>query len=394
MAEQYSNRQFFRKTPNTYLAQFFDAKQTQLDVNYTKLKESDANALQEALNKLPDSQIADIEAEFQDVNALACEGGIAALADEANFHNDDTFIEAIAAIEGFHAKAMWAFLEQPKYWRGAAMFLHADNVSPSYWKKRNDLPSLPPQVEDDAIQALAKAISGYFFNKEGRGKNCIVEPYRRNQKEYFFAYPEDFAQSAVEWVGDTLKSQAHHPAFEIIFVYCEAEGSLDIYAPKNPKAITDLQVMFAKHILKLETLAEGTLDKRVYELAPVVDDDFEFRIEPASGIASVLVTKLRVTLKHNKKQRVTIEADAYKDPDAVYSLLGQLNLPAYYVSQVTLKVTFDAIGNGRAKTRTVNITHPNSCALNHDGNDLKIRQMLAKSGLEPKAVTGVEGGNG
>lgn len=387
MSAQYSNRQFFRKTPNHLLALYFEEKGMVLEVDINQLKDNDSETLQTALNTLSGNDIADIEAEFQDVNALACEGGITALVDEASFHSDDAFIEAIAVIDGFHAKAMWAFLNKPLYWRGAAMFLHADNVSPSYWKKRNDLPKLPPQVEDEDIQCLEKAISAYFFHKEGRGKNCTVEPYQRNQKEYFFAYPEDFAQSAVEWVGDTLKSQAHHPAFEIIFVYSEAEGSLDIYAPKNSKAIADLQAMFAKHILKLETLAEGQIDKRVYELTPVVEEDFEFRIEPALGIASVLVTRLRVTLKHDKKERITIEADAHKNPDAVYSHLEQLNLPAFYVSQVTLKVTFDAIGNKRAKTRTVNITHPNSCALNHDGNDLKIRQMLASSGIEPKAVS-------
>lgn len=190
----------------------------------------------------------------------------------------------------------------------------------------------------------------------------------------------------MEWVGGTLKSQAHHPAFEIIFVYSEAEGSLDIYAPKNAKAVADLQVMFAKHILKLDALAEGQIDKRVYELAPVVEEDFTFKIEPALGIASVVVTRLRVTLKHNTKERITIEADAHKDPDAVYSRLQQLDLPAFYVSQVTVRVTFEPVGTQRAKTRTVNITHPNSCALNHDGNDLKIRQMLATSGIEPKAV--------
>jgi hypothetical protein len=390
MAAQYSNRHFFRKTPNHFIALFFEAKGIVLDVDFGQLKENGAEALQTSLNTLTDGQITDIEAEFQDVNALACEGGITALVDEASFHNDDAFIEEIACIDGFHAKAMWAFLYKPKYWHGAAMFLHADNVSPSYWKKRNDLPSVPPQVEAEDIRALASAISGYFFHKEGRGKNCKVEPYRRNQKEYFFAYPEDFAQSAVEWVGGTLKSQAHHPAFEIIFVYCEAEGSLDIYAPKNSKAIADLQVMFAKNILKLETLAKDVIDKRVYELAPVVEDDFEFKIDPSSGITSVLVTKLRVTIKHDKKQRITIEADTHKNPDSVLILLEQLKLPAYYVSQVTLKVTFEAIGNKRAKTRTVNITHPNSCALNHDGNDLKIRQMLASSGLEPKAMSSPE----
>jgi hypothetical protein len=386
VAAQYSNRQFFRKTPNQLLAQFFAAKGIPLEVDVVELNETAVDVLQGALNVLPDGQKAEIEAIFQDINALACEGGIAALIDEANFHNDETFVDTIAAIEGFHAKAMWAFLEKHSYWHGASMFLHADNVSASFWKKRADLPKIPPHVEDDDIKALAGAISDFFYNKEGRGKNCVVEPYRRNNKEYFFAYPEDFAQTAVEWEGDSLKNKAHHPAFEIIFVYTEAEGSLDIYAPKNTKALADLQLMFAQHILKLAALENGEIDKRVYELTPVVEDSFEFKIEPASGIASVLVTRLRVNLKQGDKRRITLEADAAKDPQAVYKLLEELKLPPYYVSQLTLKVTFEAVGNKRAKTRIVNITHPNSCALNYEGNDLKIRQMLAKSGLEPRAV--------
>jgi len=387
LAAQYSNKQFFRQAPNQSLAAFFDAKGVELEVDFTTLKESDADAIQAALNKLPDSQIAEIEAEFQNINALACEGGAVALVDEAGFHPDDEFVEAIEAIEGFHAKAMWAFLNKPKYWSGAAMFLHADNVSPSYWKKRNDLPSLPPHVDDEDIDALQAAIGDYFFEKQGRGKNCKVEPYRRNQKEYFFSYPEDFAQTAIEWVGGRLKNQAHHPAFEVIFVYCEAEGSLDIYAPKNSKEVSDLQALFAKHILKLDALDEWVKDKTVYELNPVIDDGFEFKIEPSSGIDSVLVTSLRATLKRDKKQRITIEADAHKDPNAVYTLLDELALPSYDVTQLSIKVIFEAVGNARAKTRSFKITYPNSCALNHDGNDDKIRQMLASSGIEPKALT-------
>lgn len=388
MAAQYSNRHFFRKTPNQLLAQYFAQKDISLTVDFNELKENDVEVLQEAINEFSESQKASVEAEFQEVNALACEGGIAALIDEANFHNDEDFIEAITAIDGFHAKSMWAFLNKHSYWRGASMFLHADNVSPSFWKKRSDLPKISPHVEDDDIKALAKAISEFFYHKEGRGKNCVVEPYRRNNKEYFFAYPEDFAQTAVEWEGNALKNKAHHPAFEIIFVYTEAEGSLDIFAPRNTKALTDLQRMFAQHILKLEALPSGEIDKRVYELAPVIEKNFEFKVEPSSGIASVVVMRLRVNLKHGDKRRITLEADAHKDHDAVYRLLEELKLPPYYVSQVTLKVTFEPVGKLRAKTRMVNITHPNSCALNHDGNDLKIRQMLAKSGLEPKAVDG------
>ena len=386
MPAQYSNRQFFRKVPNQYLARYFKAKNIQTEVDIEKLKENDIDALQGILNQLSNNQKTEIEADFQGVNALACEGGAIALADEAYFHGDKDFIQTIQTIEGFHAKAMWAFLEQPRYWQGAARFLHADNVSASYWKKRNDLPHVPPHVEDEDIERLAEAISDFFFSKEGRGENCIVEPYRRNEKEYFFAYPEDFAQSAIEWVNDSLTSQAHHPAFEIIFVYSQDDGSLDIYAPKNTKVLPQLQEIFAKHILKLNTLPEGGIDNRVYELAPVADEDFEFKIAPDSGIASVLITRLRVDLKDGNKERVTLEADTAKDSNAVHHLSDKLNLPPYNVSQVSLKVIFEPVGNRRPKTKSFNITYPNSCALHYDGMDLKIREMLAHSGLEPAPV--------
>ena len=42
------------------------------------------------------------------------------------------------------------------------IFLHADNVSASYWKKRNDFLKLPPHLEDCDIDALEKSISDYF----------------------------------------------------------------------------------------------------------------------------------------------------------------------------------------------------------------------------------------
>lgn len=181
---------------------------------------------------------------------------------------------------------------------------------------------------------------------------------------------------------------AHHPAFEIIFVYSKSEGSLDIYAPKNTKAVPELQKHFAKTILKLETLKDGSIDSRVYELKPVADDDFDFKMEPEAGIASVVVTKMRLTLKHGTKRRITLEADTRSNAKAVYDLLETLTLPAYHITQLGLKVTFEPVEGRRAKTRSFNITYPNSCALNHDGNDLVIRNMLAKSGLEPKAASG------
>lgn len=384
MAGQYSHKQFFRHVPNSQLGDYFQSKGIHLGTDFYELKENDVDALLNTFTSFSIELQATIEAEFQDITAMACEGGVAALCDEAGFHKDEAFIEAIAAIEGFHAKVMWAFLEKKDYWCGATMFLHADNVSASFWKKRNDLPKVPPNVEDADIDELAQSISEFFYKKEGRGKNCKVEPYRRNKKEYFFAYPEDFSQSSTVWESNILKTKAQHPAFEIIFVYSEEEGSLDIYAPKNTKAVPQLQKLFAKAILKLDSLPDGTLDKRVYELAPLDDADFEFKLEPVAGIESVVVTLLRLKLKYGARRNIVITADTKNNPKAVYDLLAELTLPAYHITQVGVKVTFDALGGKRAKTRPFKITYPNSCALNYDGNDLKIREMLAASGIEPQ----------
>jgi len=308
------------------------------------------------------------------------------LMDEATFHHDEDFKEQIAAIDGFHAKAMWAFLKKPEYWRAASMFLHADTVSIKSWKKRNDLPNISPHVGKEDVEEFAKGISAFFHSMEGRGRNCKVEVYRRNKKEYFFAYPEDYGQSGIEWISNMLETRASHPAFEIIFVYCEEKGSLDIYAPKNNKAVSALQNIFAKTILKLDTLADDPNDPRVYNLQPLADPNFKFQIDVGSKIRSVEITKLRLTLKFGEKERVTLESDTKNNPKAVYDLLKKLNFPAFYVSQARLKAMLESSYGKRAQTKTFNITYPNSCGLNHDGNDLLIRNMLAKSGIEPKAL--------
>lgn len=386
MASQYQHRQFFRRVPNALLARYFEARDTDLGVDFATLTETQVEPLFEAFTALPEERQAAMEVDFQDINALATDGGIEALRNEAAFYEDATFPEEISSIDGLHAKAMWAFLHKPGYWKGASALLHADTVAGRFWKKRNDLPQVPPHVEDEDIHELEKAISHYFNKTEGRGRNCKVEPYRKVEtgKEYFFAYPEDYGQSGVEWERNSLTTRSRHPAFEIIFVYCQAEGSLDIYAPKNTKAVPELQKLFAKAILKLNTLPDGTIDKRVYNLDPLADPDFEFQFPPDSGISEAIVTKIRLTLKHGSRRRIVLEADTKRNSMAVYDLLKELDPPPYYITQVSIKAVFESAPGKRPGSKTFNVTYPNSCNLNHEGRDDFIRKMLSDSGIEPQ----------
>ena len=110
-------------------------------------------------------------------------------------------------------------------------------------------------------------MSHHFFNKEGRGKNCTVEPYRRGKLDYFFAFPEDYAHASIDWEGATLKRSARRPAFEIIFVYSQEEGKISLYMKGSRDAKKEVRALFADTILGLE-LGEFVEDDRVYELAP------------------------------------------------------------------------------------------------------------------------------
>lgn len=369
--------------PNVSLASYFQANDIDFFIDWAETKETHVDKIFAAYEQLSAEQQSAVEADFQDIHALASEGGVQALVDESHFYNDDAFAEEVAAIDGFHAKVMWTFLNKPTYWRGANMFLHADNVASSYWKRRNDLPDAEPNVEDEDIDLLAKKLSQYFYKQQGRGRNCKVEPYRRYNKEYFFAYPEDYAQTDVEWESNQLTTRPRHPAFEVIFVYSQYEHALDIYAPKNSKAIEDLQRIFVESILKLNTLPDGTLDKRVYELKPIADKGFEFQIEPEAGIAEIVVTKLRLRLLQGDNRRITLEANTQNNTNEVYDLLADLNLPEYKVIQVGLKAVYEVEIGTRVRSKPFSISYPNNCSLGHEGNDLLIRNILRASGIEP-----------
>jgi hypothetical protein len=177
--------------------------------------------------------------------------------------------EQFASLTGFHEHAFWTFLEQ-----GALAFHHADAVPFSYWRKRKNVPRKAASVDASSINHLEQNLSNYFHKMQGRGENCKVDCYNRNELDYFFAYPEDYAQARVEWVGKEFQRRPHHPAFEIIFVYSQNDGTLDIYLTGDRKPVPDLQAIFADTILKAE-LGPDEKDERVYDLNPVRSRQFQ-----------------------------------------------------------------------------------------------------------------------
>lgn len=389
MARDYQPRRFFRAAPNALLKRYFDDKGVLSDVDFAALKETKVEPIYEAWLTLPDEARNEMERDFQEVDDLATVGGIKAIQDEAKHHGED-LSGPFDKLKGPHARALWTLLERPNYWRGAVYFHRADTVPGSFWRRRKNVPRAPANYAEDSaeVRALEQMLGNYFHRMQGRGQNCKVECYRRDERDYFFAYPEDYAQASVEWAGKKLDRRVHHPAFEVIFVYSQVDGTLDVYLAGDRKPVPDLEAIFAQAILKAELPPDET-DERVYALEQLCSRDFQFAYGPESGITSVAVRRVRMKV-HGRSENITLESDPSHNKQAVFDLLDKvakgIPLSQMAVTKVGVTVTFaHTPGARRQPTRTFDIAYPNSCNLKHDGRDLIIRKMLSDSGIEPHA---------
>jgi hypothetical protein len=391
MSRHYTIKTFFRQVPNELLAKCFKERAVLQDFNWAKIKETRINELFDAWMELPDSQRGELEASFQEVFDLSCKKGLEAILDEANWHLStaeeiEEFTTKLSALPGHYRRAMTVWLDYPEFWKGATLFYHADSLS--YWRKRKNMGNQPAAVDKASREDLAKQIASYHHLVEGRGNNCVVECFKRRDRDYFFAYPEDHSRQDVEWVNGDLGSRLHNPAFEIVFVYSQSEGMLDINYQGSLKKLEPLQEMFCRKILKQASLPLNPEDRRVYELNVLGERDFGFVFSPQSGIQKVNVRKLRLSSRWVEGDKVTLEADPEDNIYAVHDLLNAFGktdiLKRYNITQAELAVTMQADPGKAAKTHKIRITHPNSCSLKYDEIGLKLREMLEASGIEPQ----------
>ena len=398
MTRHYATREFFRQMPNALLARYIAARGVLAGLDFAAMKETQPDTLFAAWLELPDGQRNAMDAEFREIFTMSCESGFRAILDEAEWHLKSAsqeyteLVDKLAALANHCERAIVTFLDHAEFWKGATLLHHADILP--YWRKRKGLPHQPASVHEDGRRVLAGGISDYFHRTEGRGKNCVVEALRRGDLDYFFAYPEDYSQQSVEWVEGKFDRRPHNPAFEVIYVYSQRDGTLDLNFRGSKKAVEPLQAMFADAILKLSELPPDPADERVYDLNPLRERSFQFVFDPGSGIQSVAVKKLRLSSKVKKGDRITLEADASARPEAIYDLLDQLGASLrprmYNVTQVELAALVAMKPEEKPKAVAVRITHPNSCSLKYDEVDLKLRDMLVASGIEPKEQAEVE----
>ena len=83
MARHYSPKSFFRHVPNAMLKQYFSKTGVLIEHDFSQVPEAKIEPIYKAWLSLPDALQRKTERDFKEIDALACEGGIKAIIDEA-----------------------------------------------------------------------------------------------------------------------------------------------------------------------------------------------------------------------------------------------------------------------------------------------------------------------
>jgi len=389
MAGQYSLKKFLRLAPNALLRKYLEDKGIRPQVDWDRLPEARVDPLFEAIDTADIKVRQQIERDFRDIDAMADEGGVTTLIQEARFPKHELEIaDEMGRKRSHHERAFWVFLKHSKVFGVARHFRHADNLSGHSWRKRRNLPPCEAATDAESKERLKDQVSAYYRRKDGRGHVCHVEHYRRGSRLYWFCYPEDYAGTYVGYdKRGELKVLPQRPAFDVIFIYYEDNRSLDIYVRGDKATVADLQRIFGRTILGVE-LDEVAAGEVVYQLNDLLDRDFPFATKAEDGVEAVTLRGLRLRIAGRENRRVTLEADPAVNRKAVWDLLDDvtkgLGVPRemILVTQATIQLTFRADDSGRPRSLAFSVSHPEACSLKDDPLHDVARDLLKRWGLD------------
>jgi hypothetical protein len=382
-------RHFFRRAPRLYLRRHFEERGAPLNLDWSQIRPRNVQPLVDAFESLPEDTQARMQDEFVEITTLATPAGKVQILDEATFHGKQQRVAAeFETLSSIFECVYWTSFNHPDCWKGAVRFAESDGKRRS-WRTRANMPRLGRAATSADGRALAAAVTELFRQKEARGEHCVVEQYRRGDKEYYFAYAQDHRQISLEYAGGRMTNRPHRPAFEIIFIHDDIRRTLSIWHQGRKERVQGLQVAFALAVLGRVIPARSPRDLRIYDLGPFLNPDFTLRPSPQLGIKQAVVREMDVRVAGPTGCSFDIRLDALTPPHVLHNLLEallQVIRPSLVqVTRVRLQVEFKANRDGDLlDPRTFDLRMPNVCTLQYDAAGIFIRRMLEDHGIEPR----------
>ncbi len=345
MVTQFTPRVFFLSVSNDLLKSYFAHRGELLDVPWERFTLSSTDPVHEAWRALPPASRDAVEAELRAIAELGTPDGLRLVTEEARVRGIALPPPPVGRRGGWDY-ALRVFLEHREIFEVARRFDRADRLNGRYWRRRTGLPRVAPDVSPGACVSLGAAVAAYFQHRDDRGQHCAVRwDVRGGTRHYFVAYPQDAAEvvAVYDARGELVHDVCRRP-FLVVFVWDEADGTLEVHAKGDRRLHTDLQQVFARVILD-QDLPPESQPAPPYRLNLLKRRDFVFPIEAGEGIADVRVKELRVALLGGG--RVNFDAEHLRRQRNVYDLLEPamrgygLPLSNVDVDRVQLQLAFD-----------------------------------------------------
>jgi hypothetical protein len=331
----------------------------------------------------------DLHVQLRDVQAIADDNGLRAIAEALRTHYPQRMWEFQSCGSRLN-KALWFRLNFPDLFDQAALFARADHLSGGrYSVRRNTLPKQRPVITEEITANLGDALRKYYWSQELRGEQCRVEHYTRpDGNEYFFAYLDDWADAPLVFGDDgELEPLPARYAFSVLFVFSPQDGSLEL-AAKGPQAIHyPLQRAFCQAVLGIDVEPANPL-RPVYDLSMLLDPDFAFPTEPSDHVEQIKLPMIEFgpvdanrevnlrRLKFSRKVSARRALQLVRD-----ELTGRgLSRNEVYVKHAAIQFRFLSGSSGRPGQMTVNVITPNTCDLKDKPEEMQaIRERCFKA---------------
>lgn len=326
-----------------------------------------------------------IEAELRAVHDLATsDTELTTILEEAEFHDKaEELRQAFATVSSLHDKVLLTLLRYPRIFQVANIFERTEHLNSRSWKKRRGLPKSAPRDDAETCKSLAEALRQFYVNREGRGRYCHVEPYKRGDEVYYYVYLEDHARLGVTFdsQGD-FQRQTLKDSFEIIYRFNPIEGSLETFVQGNPRVIEEVQKFFARVCLDIE-LPPPTRRTAAYAFNKLLRRNFVFTTDPEDGVKSTRVKSLRLWI-NGTQRKITLTEGNGDNPGGVYDLLDQitsneasgLHRALLEVTRAELQMVFRGEPGHDDKTLTFAISWPDWCNLKDNREHLIAKKYL------------------
>ncbi len=185
----YNPMTLIRQTSRSMLKAFF-VKQNYLEC--IDLEKDRLYEIQEAFRTLPDRVLRRVELVMRHAfNFAGSEAVMLRLIDDAQQRDIDS---ELGSLRSRYDKAFYIYLHHRDLWERTCAFAIADMLGCRHWTRCPNLSKLAPRTDEAARREMGRQISAFFWQKQVRGKNYLIEYQKRTGcLHYYFVYLSDYA---------------------------------------------------------------------------------------------------------------------------------------------------------------------------------------------------------